>query len=135
MKSIIDAKQYDYSFPKLRTLLLVFSISFAECSPVTVYQGFGDKNIGQRTFRDLYSKNFTLSIGISMYRYANNVQPTHSHNKTKSFIVLCCFHFSIFVHYTYFTLWIPPRSCSHSISFASCLHSDILSLQVGQLNT
>ena len=59
-----------------------------------VYQGFGDTNIGH----DLYSKNFTLSIGNSKYRYANKVQTAHSHNKTKSFIVLCCLHFSIFVH-------------------------------------
>ena len=49
-------------------------------------------------------KNFTLSIGNSKYRYANKVQTNHSHNKTKSFVVLCCLHFqslftfSIFVH-------------------------------------
>ena len=43
-----------------------------------------------------------LSIGNSKYRYANIVQTAHSHNKTKSFIVLCCLHFSIFVHFLLF---------------------------------
>ena len=69
--------------------------------PVTVYQGFRDTNIGQRIIGDFYSKNFTLSIGISMYRYAKK----YTFYQTESFIVLCCLHifnhclhFSIFVH-------------------------------------
>ena len=78
-------------------------------------------------------KNSTLSIGNSKYRYANKVLTAHSHNKTKSFIVLSCLHFSIFVYifqslFTFFnictqifTLSISPRRCRDSISFAySC---------------
>ena len=94
----------------------------AECSDtsVTVQQGFRDTNIGQRIIGDLYSKNFTLSIGNSKYRYANKVQTTHSHIKTNSFIVLCCLHFSIIVHK--FLLFRSHREAAEdSISFAySC---------------
>ena len=70
---------------------------YALAEAVIIQQGFGDTNIGQRIIGDLYSKNFTLSIGNSKYRYANKVQTAHSLNQTKSFIVLCCLHFSIFV--------------------------------------
>ena len=45
--------------------------SGSRSSPVIVYQGLRNTNIGQPIIGDLYSKNFTLSIGISMYRYAN----------------------------------------------------------------
>ena len=42
-------------------------IMFNMCiKSVTVYQGFRDTAIGQRIIRDLYTKNFTPSIEISM---------------------------------------------------------------------
>ena len=51
----------------------IFELRKTWPNPETELQGFGDANIGQRIIGDLYSKNFTVSIGISMYRY-NKVQ-------------------------------------------------------------
>ena len=85
---------------------------------VTVYQGFRDKNIGQWIIGDLYSKNFTLSIGISMYRYANKVQTLPNKIIYLTLFTLLTF-FNIYTHI--FTLSISPRSWRDSISFVySC---------------
>ena len=48
-------------------------------------------------YRRFVRQEFSLSIGNSKYRCANKVKTTHSH-KTNSFIILCCLHFSLFVH-------------------------------------
>ena len=83
---------------------------------MTVYQGFGDTNIGQQIIGDLYSKNVILRSEFQ----CTITQINYKFYQTKSFIVLCCLHLFNFCT-NIFTLLISPRSCRDSISFAySC---------------
>ena len=98
-----------------------------------IYQGFRDTNIGQRIIGDLYSKNFTLSIGNSDTVQIQSTDTqimykprAHSHNKTKSFIVLYCYNFqSLFTFFNIctqnFTLSISPRSIAYSCFISESL--------------
>ena len=56
------------------------------------------REAGIRILANEISDMCTLSIGNSKSRYTNKVQTTNSHNKTKSFIILCYLHFSILVY-------------------------------------
>ena len=46
------------------------------------------------------------------------VQTTHSENKTNSFRILCCLHFSIFVHKFYSSYLTEEDACRDRISLA-----------------
>ena len=62
---------------------------------LTVYEGCRDKNIGQRKSENLYSKNFTLSIGNS-----KNKSPI----VTTRLYHLCYFVYTFQSLYTFFNI-------------------------------